>query len=165
VTSRLEYDQLKVLSKPQRKTAMSKSKTGNRQVLSRRDALKLSAGAGVAAAIASAAHASDSIKTGVHQQQPPFCSTPHPAVANTIYGKVRGFVSGDVFTFKGVPYGQDTGGEIAGCRPSLLCLGRVNTPRSSTEPIVRSTCTIGTARNRCFCRTGMMAGRVRTCSS
>jgi len=32
-------------------------------------------------------------------------------VANTQYGKVRGFVSGDVLTFKGVPYGQNTTGE------------------------------------------------------
>ena len=90
---------------------MSKSNTESRVLLSRREALKLSATAGVAAAIATPAHASDSIKTGVHQQQPPFCSTPHSAVANTKYGKVRGFISGDVFTFKGVPYGQDTGGE------------------------------------------------------
>lgn len=90
---------------------MSKSKTENRPVLSRRDALKLSASAGIAAALAGPAYASDSTKTGVHQQQPPFCSTPHSAVAHTQYGKVRGFVSGDVFTFKGVPYGQDTGGE------------------------------------------------------
>ena len=90
---------------------MSSSNMDDRVLLSRRNALKLSAGAGVAAAIASHAHASDSIKTGVHQQQPPFCSTPRSAVANTKYGKVRGFVSGDVFTFKGVPYGQDTGGE------------------------------------------------------
>ncbi len=90
---------------------MSRSKTENRLVLSRRDALKLSAGAGVAAAFASRAHASDSTKTGVHQQQPPYCSTPPSAVAKTKYGKVRGFVSGDVFTFKGVPYGKDTGGE------------------------------------------------------
>ncbi|MGH9586511.1 MAG: carboxylesterase family protein, partial [Acidobacteriaceae bacterium] len=90
---------------------MSRSKTENAPVLTRRDALKLSAGAGIAAAIGGTAHASDSTKTGVHQQQPPFCSTPPSAVAATKYGKVRGFVSGNVFTFKGVPYGQDTGGK------------------------------------------------------
>ncbi len=90
---------------------MSKLNSDNRILLSRREALKLSATAGVAAALANAAHASDSIKTGVHQQEPPFCSTPRSAVANTQYGKVRGYVSGDVFTFKGVPYGQNTGGE------------------------------------------------------
>ncbi len=89
---------------------MSKSNTGNRVLLSRREALKLSASAGVAA-VATPVYASDSIKTGVHQQQPPFCSTPPSAVAHTKYGNVRGFVSGDVFTFKGVPYGQDTGGK------------------------------------------------------
>ncbi|MDE1914538.1 MAG: carboxylesterase/lipase family protein [Sphingomonadales bacterium] len=39
------------------------------------------------------------------------CSTPASAVAKTQYGPVRGYVSDGVFTFKGVPYGDDTGGE------------------------------------------------------
>ncbi|MFB0875746.1 carboxylesterase/lipase family protein [Sphingobium sp. sgz301303] len=39
------------------------------------------------------------------------CTTPLSAVAKTRYGPVRGYVAGDVFTFKGVPYGDDTGGE------------------------------------------------------
>jgi para-nitrobenzyl esterase len=90
---------------------MSKSNSGNGLVLNRREALKLSAAAGAVAALTQSAVASDSIKTGVHQQEPPFCSTPRSAVANTQYGKVRGFVSGDVFTFKGVPYGQTTAEE------------------------------------------------------
>ncbi len=80
-------------------------------MLTRRDALKLSAAAGVASALSHPGHASDSIKTGAHQQDPPFCSTTRSAVAKTQYGKVRGFVSGDVFTFKGIPYGATTAGE------------------------------------------------------
>jgi len=39
------------------------------------------------------------------------CSTPLGAIAKTQYGPVRGYVSNGVFTFKGVPYGDDTGGE------------------------------------------------------
>jgi para-nitrobenzyl esterase len=39
------------------------------------------------------------------------CSTPRSAVANTRYGKVRGYIEDGVLTFKGVPYGADTGGE------------------------------------------------------
>jgi len=70
----------------------------------------LAAAGGIGAALARPARASDSTKTGVHQE-PGFCSTPKTAVANTQYGKVRGFVSGGVFTFKGIPYGQNTAGE------------------------------------------------------
>ena len=44
-------------------------------------------------------------------QEPGKCSTPRSAIANTQYGKVRGFLDGGVFTFKGVPYGQTTAGE------------------------------------------------------
>ncbi|PNQ02463.1 carboxylesterase/lipase family protein [Sphingobium sp. SA916] len=39
------------------------------------------------------------------------CTTPRSAIARTRYGPVRGYVAGDVFTFKGIPYGDDTGGE------------------------------------------------------
>ncbi|MGY2734503.1 carboxylesterase type B [Sphingomonas sp. UYP23] len=39
------------------------------------------------------------------------CTTPTSAVARTQYGPVRGYVADHVFTFKGVPYGDDTGGE------------------------------------------------------
>jgi len=76
----------------------------------RREALLLSAAAGMGIALAPDAHASDSTKIGAHQE-PGNCSTPRAAVANTQYGKVRGFLDGGVFTFKGIPYGQDTGGE------------------------------------------------------
>jgi len=78
--------------------------------LSRRQALVLSATAGVGFALARDSRASDSTKTGAHLE-PGNCSTPRSAVAQTQYGKVRGFLDGGVFTFKGIPYGQDTGGE------------------------------------------------------
>ncbi len=39
------------------------------------------------------------------------CSSPRTAVAKTQYGKVRGYVDSGVLTFKGIPYGQNTGGE------------------------------------------------------
>ena len=86
---------------------MSKSDFENHVRLNRREALILSATAGMGLAMTNQAHASDSIKTGAHQQEPGNCSTPRTAVANTQYGKVRGFVDGGVLTFKGVPYGQN----------------------------------------------------------
>ena len=87
---------------------MSRSAVNGR--ISRRDALLLSASAGLGLTMPTATHASDSIKTGAHLD-PGMCSTPRSAVAKTQYGKVRGFVSGGVLTFKGVPYGQTTAGE------------------------------------------------------
>jgi para-nitrobenzyl esterase len=90
---------------------MSKANSDSGIVLNRREALLMSATAGLGIALGRKAAASDSIKTGVHQQEPGTCSTPRSAVANTRYGKVRGYLDGGVFTFKGVPYGQNTGGE------------------------------------------------------
>jgi para-nitrobenzyl esterase len=78
--------------------------------LNRRDLLRLSATAGLGLAVSKQGVAMDSIKTAAHQA-PGNCATPKSAVANTQYGKVRGFLDGGVFTFKGVPYGQNTGGE------------------------------------------------------
>lgn len=89
---------------------MRKGKSGNGIVLNRREALLLSATAGLGAALGKSALASDSTKTGAHQE-PGNVSTPRSAIANTQYGKVRGFLDGGVFTFKGVPYGQSTAGE------------------------------------------------------
>jgi para-nitrobenzyl esterase len=89
---------------------MSNPDSERRNQLSRRRALLLPATAGIGAALAGPASASDSTKTATHQE-PGICSTPRSAIANTQYGKVRGFVSGGVLTFKGVPYGQNTGGE------------------------------------------------------
>jgi len=80
---------------------MSKTK------LNRRQALLLPATAGMTAALA---NPSDSTKTAAHQE-PGGCSTPRSAVAKTQYGKVRGYIESGVLTFKGIPYGQNTGGE------------------------------------------------------
>ncbi len=86
---------------------MSNSDPENRRKLNRRQALLLPATVGMGAALAGPAKASDSTKTAAHQE-PGTCSTPRSAIANTQYGKVRGFLDGGVFTFKGIPYGQDT---------------------------------------------------------
>ena len=89
---------------------MPKSKSENHKTLNRRQALLLPAAAGFEAALALPAHASDSTKTAAHQTSG-VCTTPRSAVAKTQYGKVRGYVDAGVLTFKGIPYGQDTGGE------------------------------------------------------
>ena len=81
-----------------------------RHEITRREALVLSTTAGIGAVSASVATASDSTKTGAHQG-PGAISTPRSAIAKTQYGKVRGFLDGGVFTFKGIPYGQTTAGE------------------------------------------------------
>jgi para-nitrobenzyl esterase len=79
-------------------------------LINRREALLGSAAAGLGLALGQPARAMDNTKTSAHQQ-PGNCTTPSNAVAKTQYGKVRGFVDGGVFTFKGIPYGQNTGGE------------------------------------------------------
>jgi para-nitrobenzyl esterase len=71
---------------------MSKSNSENSTKLNRRQALQPSVMANAAAPAAN-------------------CSTPRTAVAKTQYGKVRGYVEDSVLTFKGVPYGANTGGE------------------------------------------------------
>jgi para-nitrobenzyl esterase len=87
---------------------MSKSNSENRTKINRRRALLLPAGIG--AALVLPAEAADNTKAG---GRPPSgdCSTPRSAVAKTQYGKVRGYVESGVLTFKGIPYGQNTGGE------------------------------------------------------
>ena len=84
--------------------------------LSRRQLLRLSATVGVGAALPDAAQAFQGARPAARAaaaSKPPAgsCSTPRTAVASTRYGKVRGYVEDGVFTFKGVPYGADTGGE------------------------------------------------------
>ncbi len=88
---------------------MSNSDSRNGVRLNRRDILRLSATAGLGLAATKPGIALDNTKTAAHQE-PGNCTTPRSAVANTQYGKVRGFVAGEVFTFKGIPHGQDTGG-------------------------------------------------------
>src|SRR5690349_13870962 len=85
---------------------MSKSNSENGLGLNRRQAL-LSATAGVAAVAAAAS----SSAVGTVSAAGASCSTPRSAVAKTQYGKVRGYVEDGVLTFKGVPYGANTGGE------------------------------------------------------
>jgi len=85
------------------------SEFSKRLVLNRREALLLSASAGLAIAAGEPTLASESAKTAV-RQEPGSCSTPSSAVARTQYGKVRGFIEGGVFIFKGIPYCQTTAG-------------------------------------------------------
>jgi hypothetical protein len=112
-------------------------------VFTRREALLLSATAGISIA-AQCALASDSIKTAAHQA-PGNCSTPRSAMANTRYGKVRGFVGG--------------------FRLNLPRHGLTNIQHSFMEQIALKTCTPGRALSRLSFRIGMTAGKVRTCSS
>ena len=109
----------------------------------------LAATAGIAAAAPSTLLASDSIKTAAHQE-PGNCSTPRSAIANTQYGKVRGFVDGGVFTFKGIPYGQNTGGENRWLPAKPPKPWKDEFPRWSTARTARRTCTPGPASSRSF---------------
>jgi para-nitrobenzyl esterase len=76
----------------------------------RREALLLSAAGSLGAAFARP-EAGLAATEAMSPQHPGHCGTPRSAVAQTQYGKVRGYEDGGVLTFKGVPYGQDTGGE------------------------------------------------------
>lgn len=74
--------------------------------IDRRQALAFSAlaGAGLAVPAGAAIRGASGASAGT-------CTTPRSAVARTQYGPVRGYVADGVLTFKGVPYGDDTGGE------------------------------------------------------
>ena len=140
------------------------AKSSNRTGLTRREALILSATAGVGIAAGTRASASDSIKTAAHQGLGN-CSTPRSAVAKTQYGKVRGFLDGGVFTFKGVPHGQTTAGENRWLPLSRPSHGPTNIQRWSTARTALRTCTRGRAPSRPSSRIGTTAGKARTCSS
>ena len=81
---------------------MSKAKSDSGIVLNRREALWMSATAGLGIALGRKAAASDSIKTGVHQQEPGnLFDTAQCALPKRRYGKVRGFLDGGVFHIQG----------------------------------------------------------------
>jgi para-nitrobenzyl esterase len=79
--------------------------------INRRSLLQGSAMAGMGMMLAAGEQARAYPMQNGDRDGPRGCSTPRSAVAKTRYGKVRGFVAGDVFTFKGIPFGDDTGGE------------------------------------------------------
>ncbi len=86
------------------------SESSSRTIFTRREALLLSAGAGVGFTTAGSAWASDSIKTAAHQE-PGNVSTPPSAVAKTQYGKVRGFLVAGSSPSKACLTAQTTAGE------------------------------------------------------
>ena len=90
---------------------MSEPVNTHRSTLTRREMLTLSTTAGVAAAWPGSTEAFQGRRPAVPSGSGGTCSTPRTAVANTQYGKVRGYVEDGVLTFKGVPYGATTGGE------------------------------------------------------
>ena len=132
--------------------------------LTRREALILSSTAGIGLATANSAAASDSVKTAAHQG-PGNLTTPRSAIAKTQYGKVRGYLDGGVFTFKGIPYGQTTAGENRWLPAKPPTPWTTNSPRWSTARTARRTCIRGRASNKRSSRIGTTVGRARTCSS
>ena len=116
---------------------MPRSDSKNNLRLNRRQAF-LSATTGVAALSgASATQVKAATAAGAS------CSTPRSAIAKTQYGKVRGYIDDGVLTFKGVPYGANTGGENRWlpAKPPTRWDGEY--PALIMAPIARSACTTG----------------------
>lgn len=82
----------------------------SKRIFTRRDALRLSATAGMSMVAGGSALASDSVKTAAHQE-PGNVSTPRSAIAKTQYGKVRGFLDGGVLELTDSPSGISPCGE------------------------------------------------------
>ncbi len=85
----------------------SNSRSGGR--FTRRGALLAASTAGLGLALPARAQLYE-VENSPHDRSRG-CSTPRSAIAKTQYGKVRGYLAGDVFHFKGVPYGEDTSGQ------------------------------------------------------
>jgi para-nitrobenzyl esterase len=73
--------------------------------VSRRDVLR---GAGSAVGLAAMSPATGAVSP--QRAHDVSLTTPADAVAMTTYGAVRGFKRSSVYIFKGIPYGEDTGG-------------------------------------------------------
>ncbi len=101
----------------------------SKRTLTRREALLLSATAGIGIVAGQPALASDSIKTAAHQE-PGNVSTPRSAIAKTQYGKVRGFVDGGVIDVQGCSVWRNYGRResLASGEAAHAVDGRVSSP-------------------------------------
>ena len=85
------------------------SDNNNYRGLDRRSAMLVGMAAGVGLAASGEARAAPASRRAAGQSGT--CLTPHSAIARTQYGPVRGYIDEGVYTFKGIPYGDTTGGE------------------------------------------------------